>query len=456
MKKYIYQTVIFGFLVYTVLTISCQKLDPVAVTKFCPPENVSAVSYNSAIVKGEFMDVGDEVSSYGHCWATASNPTIQNFKTSFPGKPKKQVEFTSELKGLTGNTKYYVRTYAITNVATIYGKEVYFNTIEAPYITITSPKGGDHFIGPQEYTITWTDNINENVKIELYKGGIKNEEIINSTESDGTYDWGLGQAWIDSQTSFGNDYTIKISSVTNAGITNESALFTISEPTDTLGTMTDIDANSYTTIKIGTQWWMKENLKTTKYSDNTAIAYPGADNNAWGNNTTGAYAWYNNDIANKTTYGALYSWHAVNTGKLCPAGWHVPNYEEWSTMEVYLQNNRYNYDGSVDTDNDRATNNKIAKSLAAITNWTSSTKIGAVGNTDYPFIRDLSKFTALPGGYRHSNGFFYFVGDIGLWWSFTEYNVTDAWYRSLFYDNSEMSVVSSGKVFGLSVRCVRD
>jgi hypothetical protein len=89
-------------------------------------------------------------------------------------------------------------------------------------------------------------------------------------------------------------------------------------------TITDIDGNIYNTVQIGSQCWMKENLRTTKYNDGSDIEYPGSDNNSWQNNTIGAYAWCNNDISWKGSYGAYYNWHAVsNTNGLCPLGWHV-------------------------------------------------------------------------------------------------------------------------------------
>jgi len=123
--------------------------------------------------------------------------------------------------------------------------------------------------------------------------------------------------------------------------------------------VTDIDGNVYHTVKIGTQVWMAENLKTTKYNDASSIPNL-TDNAGWVGLTSGAYCWYNNDaITNKNIYGALYNWYAVNTGKLCPGGWHIPAISEWETMENHLIVNGYNYDGTL-------SGNKIAKSLAAI------------------------------------------------------------------------------------------
>lgn len=99
--------------------------------------------------------------------------------------------------------------------------------------------------------------------------------------------------------------------------------------------ITDIEGNVYTSVKIGTQTWMVENLKTTKYNDGTSIPLV-TDNAVWKSSLSPAYCWYDNDISNKEPYGALYNWFAVNTGKLCPSGWHVPTIDEWSVLEQFL------------------------------------------------------------------------------------------------------------------------
>jgi hypothetical protein len=92
------------------------------------------------------------------------------------------------------------------------------------------------------------------------------------------------------------------------------------EPTPTTGTVSDVDGHTYKTIKIGDQWWMAENLKTTKYNDGTEIPFV-PDSIAWSNLSTAAYCWYNNEqTTNGSTYGALYNWYAVNSGKLNPTG----------------------------------------------------------------------------------------------------------------------------------------
>ena len=103
------------------------------------------------------------------------------------------------------------------------------------------------------------------------------------------------------------------------------------------GTLIDIDGNSYKTVKIGTQEWIAENLRTTQYNDATAIPLV-TNNTEWSELITSAYCWYNNDATSlKATYGALYNWHAVNTNKLCPTGWHVPTEVEWVVLMDYLK-----------------------------------------------------------------------------------------------------------------------
>ena len=101
----------------------------------------------------------------------------------------------------------------------------------------------------------------------------------------------------------------------------------------------DIDGNIYHTVIIGNQIWLAENLKTTKYNDGTPVSLV-TDNTGWINLSTPGYCWYDNDITNRETYGALYNWYAVQTGKLCPKGWHVPSDAEWTVLTDFLGGER--------------------------------------------------------------------------------------------------------------------
>lgn len=194
--------------------------------------------------------------------------------------------------------------------------------------------------------------------------------------------------------------------------------------------LNDIDGNTYNVVKIGTQVWMAENLKTTKYNNGTAIPLV-TDNTTWSNFSTPAYCWYNNDAATyKNTYGALYNWHTVGTGNLCPTGWHVPSDAEGTILETY-------YGGSY------IAGGELKE--AGYLHWLSP-NTGAT---------NTSGFTALPGGYRYDNGTFREIGNQGLWWSSTS-SYGNAWDRNLYYDMENYIRGNIPMTGGLSVRCLRD
>lgn len=216
----------------------------------------------------------------------------------------------------------------------------------------------------------------------------------------------------------------------SGNITNgkTTALF---NPDVTYGTMTDQDGNVYKTVTIGTQTWMAENLRTTKYNDGTNIPNV-TGNNEWGALTTGAHCNYKNtsNIDSIATYGRLYNWYAVNTGKLAPKGWHVPTNLDWNTLITYLGG-------------ESAAGGKIKET--GTTHWFSP-NAGATNETG---------FTALPGGYC-INGLFDDVGFVGTWWSANEYGPGSAWRFGVDADGSTAGCNYLYKHLGFSIRCVRD
>jgi uncharacterized protein (TIGR02145 family) len=221
------------------------------------------------------------------------------------------------------------------------------------------------------------------------------------------------------------------------------------KPLSSVTEVIDFDGNVYPTVTIGSQIWMAENLKVSKFNDGSNIPFI-TDPIEWNNLTTPAYCWYNNDsINNKNTYGGLYNWHAVNTGKLAPKGWHVPTHEEWQILEDYLIKNGFNFDGTT-------TGNKIGKSLASDNGWTFSSFPGVIGNTDYPSYRNKSGFTALPGGYRFFDGGFGLLEEGGLWWTATLSNEVFAYGRTISYQGVNLSSGTCNKSQGFSVRCIMD
>jgi uncharacterized protein (TIGR02145 family) len=197
----------------------------------------------------------------------------------------------------------------------------------------------------------------------------------------------------------------------------------------------DIDNNTYKTVPIGTQQWMAENLKVTKYNDGTKIPNI-TDDRQWSNLRSGAWAYYNNDAANNAKYGKLYNWYAVSktsngNKNVCPTGWHVPTDAEWTVLINYL--------GGCSVAGGKMKEEGTAS-------WDSP-------NTD---DTNTSLFTGLPGGYRFNDGHYSFIGLNGGWWSSTEDDTDNAWYRGL-YDNSGNALrFNNYKENGLSVRCLRD
>jgi uncharacterized protein (TIGR02145 family) len=204
-------------------------------------------------------------------------------------------------------------------------------------------------------------------------------------------------------------------------------------------TVTDADGNVYNTVTIGTQVWMVENLKTTKYNDGTDIPLI-TDNAAWTGLSTPGYCWYGNNIVNKDIYGGLYNWYTVNTGKLCPTGWHMPTDEEWKILEMYLGMTQAQADV---TTNWRGTDQ--GTQLKSTSGWNSG---GNGTNT--------SGFSALPGGYRWYDGSFNNVGENSSLWSSAVFDTNDALGRNLYYGINGVLRSNFYKRDGFSVRCLKN
>ncbi|MDD5673049.1 MAG: FISUMP domain-containing protein [Chitinivibrionales bacterium] len=253
-----------------------------------------------------------------------------------------------------------------------------------------------------------------------------------------TYQWRFNGAIISGATSV--SYGITNVQPTNSGtyavvvtnsvsrVTSNGAILIVKTAT---GQYTDIDGNTYDTVSIGTQVWMVENLKTTKYNDGTAVHLV-ADSTAWSNLTTDGYCWYNNSVSYWNTYGALYNWYAVNTGKLAPTGWHVPSDSEWEVLGNYLGG-------------DNVAGGPLKES--GMTYWASPNK-NATNSTG---------FSALPGGYRVSTGSFSSIGSTGYWWSSTVDNATSSWARGMASNSAIVGRSNYGNnSYGFSIRCVKN
>jgi len=208
------------------------------------------------------------------------------------------------------------------------------------------------------------------------------------------------------------------------------------------GTVTDIDGNVYQTVKIGDQWWMAENLQVTHYRNGDAIPNI-TDDSEWFNSSTGAWCYYNNDIANAADYGVLYNWFAVNdSSNLAPVGWHVPTDAEWKLLEITLGMNQY--------EADRSGHRGVTEGGKLKETGTRHWREPNTGATNY------SGFTARPGGQRDMFGGFFNIYSFAYFWTASEYHTDYSWQRSLSYGLSVVNRIGDSTHFGLSVRLVRD
>ena len=197
----------------------------------------------------------------------------------------------------------------------------------------------------------------------------------------------------------------------------------------------DINGNKYKTVYIGSQHWMAENLKVSKYNDGTNIPNI-IDKRIWLNSKIGAWCYYNNNLANNAKFGKLYNWYALSQTtngykNICPKGWHVPSDEEWTELINYLGG-------------DEVAGDKLKDAGTLI--W----------DTHNESATNSSLFTCLPGGYRIASGSDQGIGNYGQWWSSTENGTNSAWYRELNKYFGSVRRYENNKLGGNSVRCIRD
>lgn len=203
-------------------------------------------------------------------------------------------------------------------------------------------------------------------------------------------------------------------------------LFLVSSCTkdnDSNNQITDVDGNVYHSITIGTQIWMVENLKTTRFRNGEPIPNV-TDALQWANLSSGALCGYNNDINNSSIYGNLYNWYAVtDTRNIAPVGWHVPTGFEWFALTQFVDHNA----------------GKLMEQGTA--HW--------LYNIDSD---NSSGFTALPGGYRTMAGDFEYLGNNASFWT-SEQN---AFKWVIASPDLLMSTYDNPKNIGISIRCIKD
>ncbi len=397
---------------------------------------ITSITLTTASSGGNISaDGGSAVTSRGICYATTPAPTTANSKTT---DGTGTGSFTSNLTGLLPGTVYHLRAYAVNATGTAYGTDVQFTTVAvvAPSLTTAAVTAIDLT------TATSGGTISSDGGGAISAKGVCWATTTTPTTADSKTTDGTGTASFVSNLislSTGTNYYVRAYATNSAGTTygNQVSFNT---------KIADVDGNTYNTVLIGTQVWMAENLKTTKYNDNTGIPLITADG-AWAATTTDAYCWYANvETTNKPLYGAIYNWFAVNTGKLCPVGWHVPSEVEYQTLEQFLgmdpsELSLYEWRGT-----DQGAQMKSTTGWAAGMNGTNK-----------------SGWSALPGGYRYGgSGVYNDAGNLSYWWTATA-DPVNAFYRRLdgvdpVTGLAQNQVYRSGviKQGGKYVRCIKN
>ncbi|MCQ2285110.1 MAG: hypothetical protein MJZ57_09440, partial [Bacteroidales bacterium] len=412
-------------------------------------ENATNITSTSARLNGNANGQECEVTERGFFYGMTAN----NLTTKVTASGVGNGDFQTEISNLLPGTHYYYKAYAKTITGMAYSNEISFQTnATLPTITTTSVSS------ITSMSATSGGNVTADGGATVTARGVCWSTSQNPTMADSHTTNGSGTGSFSSSItglSANTTYYVRAYATNSVGTAYGSQIsFTpaAGQPCPGVATVTDYDGNTYNTVQIGQQCWMKENLKTTHYSDGTSISLGSSTS------TTTAYRYYpNNDSSNVSTYGYLYNWPAVMQNSssssanpsgvqgICPTGWHVPSDAEWTQLTDYVSSQSQYVCGSNST--------YIAKALASTTGWNSYSGTCCVGND--PSGNNATGFSAVPAG-RRLTGNFYDFGRLANFWSATQSDDSFAWYRYLGYDGSGVYSYDDTKNYGFSVRCLRD
>lgn len=380
-----------------------------------------------------FSGGGSTIKSYGVCWSTSPNPVIAD--NSIVGSST-EFKYSISITGLLPNTNYYVRAWATNELGLGYGDEVIVRTLVPTAPQLKTVKAS----GLSDKSVVSGGNVPFDGGEYLTERGvyyslktlplIPGDEIQKVTlPGTATGPFSVEITGLLSDTTYYLRPYAKNIIGTTYGVQDTIRTF---KPDGTMGTVLDFVKNEYKTMVIHGRTWMLENLKTIKYNDGSVIEKV-VDTEAWANRLSGAYTSYDNVTTGVSTYGNLYNWYAVNSGKLAPTGWHVATDEDWTDLINYLGG-------------ESAAGGLLKE--ADTTNWKSP---NLTEDTVYGF-------NALPGGKRQTAGAFLGKRTHGYYWTSTPKsdNETAAWGRLM--ENSKKSVSREiyNKKWGFSVRCVKN
>gem|GEM_PF-2122524 len=393
---------------------------PVTPSNPSPPSYLMLLQPTTVSLSWSCSDPDGDALTYDVYFGTSSTPTTivsanQTTKTFTP-------------TGLTNNTVYYWKIVAKDSKGGATTGPVWNFKTELPPnhppVAPSNPSPASNLttMQPTTVSLSWScsDQDGDALTYDVYIGTSSSPNVIVSTNQS-------SKNYSTSELSLNTTYYWKVVAKDGKGGTTTGAVWQFKT---VLNYDFTFDGHLYKTVVIGTQVWTVENLQTTKYNDGTSIDKI-TDNTDWVNLTSGAFCAYNNTESRVSTYGYLYNFYAVNTGKLAPTtgGWRVPTDADWDKLTNYVG-------GSL----------TAGTKLKAKTGWNGS------GNGT-----DNYGFSALPGGYRGVGlGIFYSSGNDGRWWSSASSGSNDAWYRSMYYTLFDVFRSYDSYKSGFSVRLVRD
>lgn len=416
-----------GIILIIISIFSCEKKQPQVVPPVITTMAISMISATTAISGGEITDEGGTaIISKGVCWNTTADPTIENSKTTEIGN---SLFFTNIITQLSPNTLYFARAYATNSAGTGYGKSIAFTTLgDIPLVTQVDVN-----------LLINTAIINVSV----------NPSYLSTTV---IIEWGpttsYGNTTNPAQIPVTENTSVNVS-VDLSGLTPGTTYHFRTKITNELGTITgndlifttyavsDIDSNFYHAVSIGTQTWMSENLKTTRYNNGDIIGTTSSPRSSISGESTPKYQWaYDGNETNVSIYGRLYTWYAITDSRnVCLTGWHVPTDDEWTTLTTYLGG-------------ESVAGGKLKET--GTVHWFS---------TDTEATNE-SGFTALPGGCRNSyESSFFGIWYYSFWWSSTSLvsgSLSSSWNRDISNGGINIQRVSWPKMSGFSVRCVKN
>lgn len=373
-----------------------------------------------------------EITTRGVCWSKNTNPTISDSKVETDN------EFSSNefrLSMLLPNTQYFIRAFATNSIGTAYGETVSFTTKPASKLTVITKKTGTSYLNSAVWTGYITDFSYEgSIEYGLCWSENQNPTLADFHTASQNYISEFSCEWtgLTSNTT----YHVRAYATTDLGTTygNDVAFTTLPENGQIVE---DIDGNIYHTVTIGSQVWLLENLKTTKFNDGTPLSNI-TNNSEWITTQQPAYCWYKNQQSYKESYGALYNGYVVdylrNGGKnIAPTGWHVPSSDELGKLCHALD----------------PLNTDIALKESGTAHWAAPNS-GAT---------NISGFTALPGGFRGVDAIYGSMTESGYWWSTSPSSGHDGDYLyllPLYFDETFIGFMHAQKSIGLSIRCIKD